>query len=275
MALKKVLSASLLLQDHRSDLMQDRYVADIGDFGKFQLFRYLFNQSESPLNGKALAQIWFMHEGEGERNNDGRYIDYFERMTGSDEYLEYSLMELVMRNKREVEELEKLKLLKHAKFFYDTVPKALEDRYLWLNKALMFSSRSQIVAVAPDNGMALKCNRKEKCFDFLTLADHYRQKVYPHKYIFSDEISYFYRLPYLEICIVYQHLGRCFSHNDQIASLMKDLTSRYYHVAAVKHKPYSPRVFFFLCKSQVIKESLILRLETFTKEFSDFWELFQ
>lgn len=26
----------------------------------------------------------FMHEGEGEENNDGRHIDYFERMMGSD-----------------------------------------------------------------------------------------------------------------------------------------------------------------------------------------------
>jgi hypothetical protein len=139
--------------------MQDRYVADVGDFGKFQLFRYLFNEKESPLSGKALSQIWFMHDGEGEENNDGRHIDYFERMMGSDEYLESSLMDLLMRNKREVEELERLKLLKNAKFYYEKVPKALEDRYLWLNQALMFSSKSQIVAVAPDNGMALRCRR--------------------------------------------------------------------------------------------------------------------
>ena len=231
--------------------MQDRYVADVGDFGKFQLFRYLFNHTESPLDGKMLSQIWFMHDGEGEQNNDGRHIDYFERMAGADEYLEYSLMELIMRNRREVEELEKLKLLEHAQFFYDTVPKALEDRYLWLNKALMFSSRSQIVAVAPDNGMALKCLRKERSLALLTLAEDYSRKTYPHKYIFADEISYFYRLPYLEICIVYQHLGRCFSHDEQIGSLLQTLKKTYKYVVAIKHKPYSPRVFFFLCKSSV------------------------
>jgi len=254
--------------------MQDRYVADVGDFGKFQLFRYLFEQEESPMSGKALSQIWFLHEGEGERNNDGRHIDYFERMMGSDEYLEHSLMDLLMRDKREVEELEKLKLLRNARFFYEQVPKALEDRYLWLNKALTFSNRSQVVAVAPDNGMALKCNRKEESFDFLTLASDYTQKVYPHKYIFADEISYFYRLPYLEICIVYQHLGRCFSHERQIMTLLESLRREYHHVLAVKHKPYSPRVFFFLCKSQVIRESLELRLKAFENEFSEFWEFF-
>ena len=255
--------------------MQNRYVADVGDFGKFQLFRYLFNHTESPLDGKALAQIWFMHEGEGEENNDGKHIDYFERMNGADEYLEHSLMDIIMRDKREVTELEELKLLKNAKFYYEQVPRALEDRYLWLNQALIFSNKSQIVAVAPDNGMALKCNRAEKRFELLTLSHHYSQKVYTHKYIFSDEVSYFYRLPYLEVCIVYQHLSRCFSHDEQIDSLLHDLEKEYHHVIAIKHKPYSPRVFFFLCKSEVIKDSVELRLDRFATQFEEFWEVFR
>lgn len=254
--------------------MQDRYVGDVGDFGKFQLFRYLFADPQSPLEGKALAQIWFMHPGEGENNNDGRHIDYFERMMGSDEYLEHSMMDLLMRQKREVTELEKLKLLPNAKFYYEEVPRALEDRYLWLNGALSFAMHSPIVAVAPDNGMALRCNRQEKRFEHLTLKEHYAQKVYPHKYIFADEISYFYRLPHLEICIVYQHLGRCFSHDGQIASLLDDLRREYRHVLAVKHKPYSPRVFFFLCKSEVIYETARLRLAQFAEAHSEFWGLF-
>jgi hypothetical protein len=254
--------------------MQNRYVADVGDFGKFQLFRYLFNHPQSPLDGKELSQIWFMHRGEGEQNNDGRYVDYFERMTGVDEYLEHSLLDLIIRDRREVEELERLKLLPNARFFYEEIPKALEDRYLWLNSALTFSMHSQIVAVAPDNGMALKCNREEKCFARLRLDEHYRQKVSPHKYIFADEIGYFYKLPYLEVCIVYQHLGRCFSHDRQIEVLLEDLQEEFHYVVAVKHKPYSPRAFFFLCKSEVILESLQLRLERFVSEFSDFWELF-
>lgn len=254
--------------------MQNKYVADVGDFGKFQLFRYLFNHKESPLDGKELSQIWFMHKGEGETSSDGKYIDYFERMVGTDEYLEHSLLDVIVRDKREVTELETLKLLPHAKFFYDEVPKALEDRYLWLNRALTFAMNSPIVAVAPDNGMALKCKRDMHCFEFLTLENHYSQKVYPHKYIFADEVNYFYRLPHLEICIVYQHLSRCFSHNAQIVSLLRDLRHEYSHVVAIKHKPYSPRVFFFLCKSEVIEESIAYRLQIFAHEYSEFWEVF-
>lgn len=254
--------------------MQNKYVADIGDFGKFQLFRYLFNHKESPLNGKELSQIWFMHEGHDEENNDGRHIDYFERMNGTDEYLEHSLMDILMRDKREVTELENLKLLNNVKFFYAEVPKALEDRYLWLNTALTFAVDSPIVAVAPDNGMALKCKRAEKCFEFLSLKEHYTQKVYPHKYIFSDEVNYFYRLPHLEVCVVYQHLSRCFSHDEQIASLLSELQKEYSNVVAIKHKPYSPRVFFFLCKSDVIRVGVTHRLIQFASEHSEFWEVF-
>ncbi len=255
--------------------MQDKYVGDVGDFGKFQLFRYLFNHQESPLHGKALAQIWYMHEGEGEENNDGRHIDYFERMMGSDTYLEESLLSLIKGDKREVTELESLKLLQNAKFFYEKVPKTLEERHHWCNTALTFSYKAQVVAVAPDNGMALKCNRGEQRFDFLTLEQDYLQKSYPHKYIFADEVSNFYQLPNLEVCIVYQHLNRCFAHNGQIESLLSDLRKVYFHVIAIKHKPYSPRAFFFLCKSESIRNSIAMRLDRFTKEFSEFWELFR
>jgi hypothetical protein len=254
--------------------VQDKYVADVGDFGKFQLFRYLFNHKQSPLDGKELSQIWFMHKGESEVSNDGKHIDYFERMMGTDEYLEHSLLDIIMRDKREVSELENLKLLPHAKFFYTEVPKALEDRYLWLNSALHFAMDSPIVAVAPDNGMALRCNREKRHFEFLTLEKHYRQKVYPHKYIFADEIRYFYRLPHLEVCIVYQHLSRCFGHDEQIYSLLDDLKKEYIHVVAIKHKPYSPRVFFFLCKSDVIRTGVAHRLTQFTSEYSEFWEIY-
>ncbi len=255
--------------------MQDKYVGDVGDFGKFQLFRYLFNHQESPMYGKALAQLWFMHTGEGEENNDGCHINYFERIMGSDTYLEDSLQSLIMRDKREVRELESLRLLPNAKFFYEHVPRALDERYRWFNTALTFSHKAQVVAVAPDNGMALKCNRGAQCFEFLTLAKHYSDKDHPHKYIFTEEIGHLYRLPHVEVCIVYQHLNRCFAHNGQIESLLNDLRKEYLHVIAIKHKPYSPRAFFFLCRSEFIKESIEVRLDRFVKEFSEFWELFR
>ena len=111
--------------------MQDKYVADVGDFGKFQLFRYLFNHKQSPLNGKELSQIWFMHQGEGEETNDGKHIDYFERMMGTDEYLEHSLLDVIMRDKREVTELENLKLLPSSIKLSKRMQAVVHQNFAW------------------------------------------------------------------------------------------------------------------------------------------------
>lgn len=254
--------------------MQNKYVADVGDFGKFQLFRYILHHKESALFGKSLSQIWYMHKGEDETNNDGRHIEYFERMAGRDEHLEAELMDILKSNKRHVTEFEKRNLLKNTRYFYDDVPKTLEARESWLKDAMQFAEGSHIVAVEPDNGMALKCDRKAHRFHHLTLQEHHAKKPTPHKYIFTDEVEAFYHLPHVEVCIVYQHLSRCFSHNTQITSLLADLKSQYKNVVAIKHKPYSPRVFFFLCKSEVIRESLELRLMNFASEHEEFWEVF-
>ena len=254
--------------------MQNKYVADIGDFGKFHLFRYLFNDAKSPFEGKLLSQIWFMHQGEGEANNDGRHIDYFSRVQGSDTYLEYSLMDILNSNAREVIEFEKRNLLQNTLYFYDEVPKTLAKRRIWLQDALAFSQQCNIVAVEPDNGMALKCQRKERRFQHLTLEAHHNKKPTPHKYIFSDEVGQFYHLPHVEICIVYQHLNRCFSHDEQIYTLLTDLKLQYDYILAIKHKPYSPRVFFFLCKSEEIYDNVAFHLMKFTKNHTEFWEVF-
>lgn len=187
-------------------------------------------------------------------------------MSQADEFLEFSSIEIMMREKRESQELEKFKTLQNSFFFDMRMPSALEDRYLWLNHALDFSNKVQIVDLSPDNGMAVQCQRKTESFAFLNLEKHYKQKVYPQKYIFEDELSYFYRLPYLEVCVIYQHLGRCFSHEKQISVILEHLTTEYSYVLAIKHKTYSPRVFFFLCKSQVIYDYLAYRLEAFERE---------
>ena len=121
--------------------------------------------------------------------------------------------------------------------------------------------------------MALRCRRSEERFEMLTLDEHYRQKVYPQKYIFADEIGRFFGISSVEIVIVYQHLGRCMSHQKQIEALYRDLQDTYRHVTVIKHTPYSPRAFFFLCKSEVILESLRHRLASFANEHHEFWKL--
>ena len=244
--------------------MQHRYVADIGDFGKFQLLRALFNPHEDTL-----ALIWFLHENE-ENNNDGKHTDYFARVQDSDPALEAIMIEILQSNTRQVQTLEKKAILHNAHFYYPHIPSDYHDRAIWLEDALNFSASHPIVAVAPDNGIALKCQRESKTFSFLS----YHDKPQAHKYIYLNEIDAFYHTPNRKITILYQHLGRCFSHEGQINALLILLKERYQHVIAIKHKPYSPRVFFFLCQDADIENSLREKLIDFATEHARFWELY-
>lgn len=244
--------------------MQNRYVADIGDFGKFQLFRYLFlNTTDS------LAQIWFLHPDE-KHNNDGKYINYFERIKGSDIILEALMQEIIQSNKRQVRTLEKMGVLHNARYFYPPIPTPYHDRAIWIKKALHFTKQSNIIAVAPDNGIALKCKRSDKTFSFISLNE---TKHSAHKYIFLEEIASFYAQPQIDIMILYQHLGRCFSHERQITLLKEMLEKEFGYILAIKHTPYSPRVFFFLLKDRAYYNSLKKKLESFSAQHHAFWKL--
>ncbi len=245
--------------------MQNRYVADIGDFGKFQLFRYLFNGTSHTL-----SQIWFLHPNET-HNNDGKYIDYFSRIKGSDSELEAIMIEIIQEDKRHVRTLEEMPILERVQFFYPHIPTNYHDRSLWLKEAIHFTKSSNIIAVAPDNGMALKCQRNSKSFSFLSLKD---KKSTPHKYIFLEEIEAFYSQTHVDIMIVYQHLSRCFAHDAQIAVLKEMLEKEFGYVLALKHRPYSPRVFFFLVKKREAFSSLQAKLQTFSQLYLSFWKLY-
>jgi hypothetical protein len=246
--------------------MQDRYVADIGDFGKFQLFRFLFNTKES-----ALAQIWFYHDRE-EKNNDGKYCHYFSRVKGSDDALSSIMQEILAEDNRTLYALEKKEILSYADYFYQVLPESYQDRVTWINKAYTFSKNHPIVAVAPDNGIALKCHKKEQQFSFV---DYHDKKNLAHKYIFKEEIDTFFHTPKRQITILYQHLGRCFSHDLQRQSLHKLLKIHYPFTLVIKHKPYSPRLFFFLCKDAKIAANLEQKLNIFAKLHSRFWEFYR
>lgn len=56
--------------------MQDRYTADIGDFGKYGLLRYVLGHCDTSGQKVRLGVLWYLTEPEG--NNDGRFLDYLD-----------------------------------------------------------------------------------------------------------------------------------------------------------------------------------------------------
>ncbi len=253
--------------------MQDKYVGDIGDYAKFRLLRHLFAEGGA-FETKRLSQIWYLHDGKGERNNDGAITNYFDRISGSDTVLERRLFDLLQNDERRVDALERMHLLARARYFYDPVPKAFEDRMRWVQRAVAFSKGAHAVAVAPDNGMALRCDRQRKEIEILGY-EMFTQKAQAHKYIFFDEIRHFFTVPGVEWVMLYQHLGRCMSHDDQIRAISKTLKRHYPHTYLVKYRLYVPRLFCFLAKNDIIAEQLLYRLKLLEAEAPLQWRVYR
>ncbi|MGA1931364.1 hypothetical protein ACH5BF_01380 [Arcobacter sp. YIC-464] len=250
--------------------MQDRYSGDVGDFGKFHLLRFLLNNQEYNL-----SQIWYMYPDET-HNNDGLYINYFEKVKKFDYELEEKLLEITQTN-RCVKALEESKLVKNTKYFSLYVNENAKDdlvyRKAWFQKALKFSENSDFIAVDPDNGVATKLIKKDETKDIkIQSFEDFKTKSKAGKYIFDEEIKHLYKN--CKCLIIYHHLNRTMSHDKQIEILKSKFEKEYKKVFAIKHKPYSPRVFFFLCSCDEVASFLEKRLKEFENSFSIHWKLF-
>jgi hypothetical protein len=245
--------------------LQDRYSGDIGDFGKFQLLRYLFNNTNYKIK-----QLWYLYPNEN-HNNDGMYIDYFHKIAGFDEVLENSLKNIIQNN-RNVKSLEDARLLKNIEYFDQLLSKdaCIEFRKKWFSKALEFSKNSEIILTDSDNGIALSCDKINK--DLHILDYEHIKKNKSGKYIYKEEIEQLFHLS--KCLIVYHHLNRCFKHDLQIEILLEKFKNNYGKVMAIKHKPYSPRVYFIFSKEELLYKQIVEKLLQFEKEFSIHWKLF-
>ncbi len=248
--------------------MQDRYAGDIGDFGKFHLLRTLFLESFYDLK-----QIWYMYPNE-EHNSDGQYINYFDKVNGCDTFLEETLQRIV-KGKRTVQALEEAKLLPSCTFFGFFITNKGKDelnyRQKWLNDAVIFAKNADFIFVDPDNGLATKFDKASKGITILGL-DAFKSKPKSGKYIFLDELQKFYEVG--RCVVVYHHLNRTMSHNEQIEKIQQKLKDEFYEVFAIKHKPYSPRVYFFVLKDKEVTAFIQKGLTFFASNFNVHWELF-
>ncbi len=206
--------------------MQDRYVGDVGDFGKFGLLRALCAESHpSPLN---LGVVWYLVPNES-HNEDGRHTRYLKNSTrfrNCDSELYDGLRQLllddrgdVISNRRHLSTVESSGLLPFGTLFFSEPLRyqagmrskdRIALRSQWLARALRVTANADVVFVDPDNG--IECQSVS------------RTASAGPKYIFWDEIGAFAARG--QTVVIYHHLNRTLSSAEQIKMLRLQFDER-------------------------------------------------
>lgn len=180
--------------------MQDRYVGDIGDFGKLALLKALNNQGFSlGVNWYKTEKLQFEKNPDGSyKAADGRYTEISEELAQCDPELAKELMH-ISQNDRTLKALEDAKLLSNVVYYNQVV--SFDNRREWHKEALKFFDQNNVdlVFLDPDNGLlvpSVKENdqRSVKYAFYNEVVDYLKQGksvlVYNHRSR-KPELQYF------------------------------------------------------------------------------------
>ena len=158
--------------------MQNRYVGDVGDFGKHGLLRSLSGVTD-PEEGRRLrlGVLWYLthdqtHARGRATNGDGQHLGYLMR-TRREDKTEYrdcdpqlweGLRDLVLRDARCVHCVEEEQILPPDTLFHATILEYMRDsnrearqaaRQLWWEGAMAAVRDADLAMLDPDNGFGL------------------------------------------------------------------------------------------------------------------------
>lgn len=221
--------------------MQNRYVADIGDYVKLAILRALALGRGQRRTSFSLGVVWWLFPEEP-RNGDGRHREYLERpkeWKHFDPELFEALLKIEKEKKRDVRALEKAAVLPNAVFAPDQVPCDARPfslrpakRCIWLAGIKSKLKDCNLVFLDPDNGIApegLRLTRRRA-----------------GKSVTIEEMKVLQGTS--RAMVVYHHQTRFQGgHLPEIHDLATRLRNSGLHVSgALRAKPWAPRVFFIL-----------------------------
>ena len=204
--------------------MQDAYVGDIGDYGKYGLLRAV---NKTNLR---LAVNWYkVVPHRPQKHRDGRYVNYLDspgQFRHHDSVLFDGLREIINQNDRTLSRVEGSGLLR-ADFFSEEL---YGDRKAWHKLALEKTKNADIVFLDPDNGletenMFIRGSAKEKHVRYQELKDYYDRG---------------------QSVILYQHLARI--TKQECAEIAVKYNKNYLHadlLLILEYPRQSPRFYFF------------------------------
>lgn len=216
--------------------MQNRYVGDIGDFGKLGLLRVLQDRNLT------IGVNWYLTPDE-KHNNDGMHIEYLdnEECRQCDNVLWDELKRIIDTKRREVYALQNESILK-AKFFDKvldfkgkTKVERISIRKNWHGDALECLRGVDVVFIDPDNGLVVPSAKG---------------KTKENKYVIPDELADYYNQG--SSVIYYQHKARRTDsfYSRQFELLLKSLQIENAAGYVLKFIKTSQRYYFLILQPQ-------------------------
>jgi hypothetical protein len=193
--------------------MQNRYVGDVGDYGKYALLRHLC-RSEKRQSFR-LAVIWCLFPNEM-LNNDGRHISYLRdpEFAKLDPALHTALRSIISADRRHISTIQEFGCLPSSTVYFAEPVSAGRDvragpverakhRDVWLNACLHRTQDCELVFFDPDNGL-----------EIASIPKHHPRAG---KYVYWDELAQFWKRG--NTLLIYHHLNRTVSGAQQVQIL--------------------------------------------------------
>lgn len=215
--------------------MQNRYVGDVGDFGKLGMLRCIEQY------GVKIGVNWYLVEDES-HNQDGKHIGYLRnnKFVGFDDELHSALASLIMNDNRTINQLEKLGLLQSKAYYHEMLKHVTgmfkESRYVWHKNGLRSLSDCELIFLDPDNGLLPR-----------SVSSGSRKSI---KYVLPEEIIDYYRAGHS--VVFYSHrtreqLGTYLSRFDELFD-SKDIKGA--TIIGISFRRGTVRDYFFILQEE-------------------------
>ena len=225
--------------------MQNRYVGDVGDFGKYALLNALAS------SGLRLGILWYLNEFE-ESNSDGKFIS-FDHLRSLDSQL-WEKLKLIRTVKRQLSQIHSGGIVPADTAFFDkALPRPKRPCYTpdernseqklrakWFEHAVKAMSAAQLVFLDPDNGIApngLRTHSTRAC-----------------KYAFECEVNTLVASG--RSVIVYQHQNRSGTLKQQVERSMQRFANVAKGAFAITFHAYAVRAYIILPANNTHKDLL-------------------
>jgi hypothetical protein len=232
--------------------MQNRYVGDVGDYGKYALLRHLCGSDKGLFI--RLAVVWCLFPDET-FNNDGKHISYLRNREFAklDPDLHGALNLIVSQGRRDISNVAKSCGLPPSTVFFTqpvlfsgdrraTPAERIRYRDAWLHECLHQTQNCELIFFDPDNGLEIP-----------SVSKHHPKAG---KYIYWDELALFWSRG--DTLLIYHHLNRTAPATQQIQMLKFRFNSVFKQAAVVPlvFRRGSSRVFWLLHRGDDIGREL-------------------